>query len=192
MRALLKTAAAMIVLAAMLLPAPGSAGPAGDVAEPPGLWTGAMHGPTPRTLSGAAVVDLATLKALMAERPLLIDVGPAHRKPEDFPPDRPWLPTHRSIPGAIWMPGAGAAPLAAGREAVLYRRIAELTRGDKSKPIVVFCQPDCWGSWNVGKRLVMQGYSGVHWFPAGIDGWQDKHATTGVKPDPGWSAEPAR
>jgi PQQ-dependent catabolism-associated CXXCW motif protein len=90
------------------------------------------------------------------------------------------------------MPGAGAAPLDAGREELFYRRVGELTRGDKSKPIVVFCRPDCWGSWNAGKRLVTRGYTGVRWFPAGIDAWQDEHPTAEVEPDTGWSDEAAQ
>jgi PQQ-dependent catabolism-associated CXXCW motif protein len=193
MHGLLAAAAKVATIAAIaLLAAAVSAGSAADVAEPRELWTGPMYGPTPKTLSGAAVVDLAAVEALMAEKPLLLDVGPAHRKPVNFPADRPWLPTHRSIPGAIWMPGAGAAPLDAGREELFYRRIGELTYGDKTKPIVVFCRPDCWGSWNAGKRLVTKGYTGVRWFPAGIDGWQDEHATAEVEPDVGWSTAAAQ
>jgi PQQ-dependent catabolism-associated CXXCW motif protein len=185
------TVAAAIFLAVALLPV--AAGLAGDeVAEPAGLWTGPMYGATPRTLAGAVVVDLAAVEALMTERPVLIDVGPASRRPETLPKDRPWLPVHRSIPGAVWMPGAGVVPLDAGREELLYRRVAELTLGDKTKPIVVFCRSGCWGSWNVGKRLVAQGYTGVRWFPDGIDGWQDVHPIAEVKPDPGWGSEPGR
>ena len=193
MRALLPTAAKVAIIPAIaLLLTAVSAGSATEIAEPRGLWTGPIYGQTPRTLGGAVVVDLAVVEVLMAEKPLLLDVGPAHRKPVNFPTDRPWLPTHRSIPGAIWMPGAGAAPLDAGREELFYRRIGELTRGDKTKPIVVFCRPDCWGSWNAGKRLVTRGYTSVRWFPAGIDGWQDEHATAEVEPDVGWSAEAAQ
>ena len=193
MRALLTAAAkAAIIPALALLVAAVSAGSAADIAEPRGLWTGPMYGQTPRTLAGAVVVDLAAVEVLMAEKPLLLDVGPAHRKPVNFPTDRPWLPTHRSIPGAIWMPGAGAAPLDAGREELFYRRIGELTRGDKAKLIVVFCRPGCWGSWNAGKRLVTSGYTSVRWFPTGIDGWRDKHATAEVEPDAGWSAGTAQ
>ena len=153
MRALIETAAkAAIILGTALVPAVAYAGSAADVLEPQGLWIGAMHGPTPKMLSGAVVVDLAAIEALMAEKPLLLDVGPAVRKPENFPSDRPWLPIHRSIPNAIWMPGAGAAPLDVGREELFYRRIEELTHGDKTKLIVVFCRPECWGGWNAGKR----------------------------------------
>jgi PQQ-dependent catabolism-associated CXXCW motif protein len=182
-------AMAAMVLAFALLQAAGSA--AADAPEPTGLWTGPMYGPTPTTLGGATVVDLASLEALMADKPLLLDVGPADRMPEGFPSDR-WLPIHRSIPRAVWMPGAGEAPLDAGREELFYRRIKELMQGDKTRPIVVFCRPDCWGSWNAGKRLVTRGYSGVHWFRDGIDAWREKHDTAEIRPDPGWSAEAAR
>jgi PQQ-dependent catabolism-associated CXXCW motif protein len=193
MHALIGTAAkAAIILGTALVPAVAYAGSAADVPEPQGLWIGAMHGPTPKLLSGAVVVDLAAVEALMAEKPLLLDVGPAVRKPENFPTDRPWLPIHRSIPNAIWMPGAGAAPLDVGREELFYRRIEELTHGDKTKSIVVFCRPECWGGWNAGKRLVTKGYTNVRWFPAGTDGWLDKRETAEVKPDTEWFAEPTR
>jgi PQQ-dependent catabolism-associated CXXCW motif protein len=193
MHALIGTAAkAAIILGTALVPAVAYAGSAADVPEPQGLWIGAMHGPTPKLLSGAVVVDLAAVEALMAEKPLLLDVGPAVRKPENFPTDRPWLPIHRSIPNAIWMPGAGAAPLDVGREELFYRRIEELTHGDKTKSIVVFCRHECWGGWNAGKRLVTKGYTNVRWFPAGTDGWLDKRETAEVKPDTEWFAEPTR
>lgn len=178
-----------IILATALLPAVASLGLADDAPEPQGLWTGAMYGRTPGTLSGAAVVDLAALEALVAAQPLLLDVGPAQQKPENFPDNRPWLPIHRSIPGAVWMPGAGLAPLDADREELFYRRIAELTRGDKTRPIVVFCRPACWGGWNAGKRLVMQGYTRVSWFRAGVDGWQEWHETAEAKADTAWSVK---
>jgi PQQ-dependent catabolism-associated CXXCW motif protein len=193
MRTLIEIAVkATIILGTALFPAVASVGSAADVQEPRGLWIGAPHGQTPKTLGGAVVVDLAAVEALMAEKPLLLDVGPAARKPEDLPTDRLWLPTHRSIPNAIWMPGAGAAPLDAAREQLFYDRIGELVHGDKTKLIVVFCRPDCWGGWNAGKRLVTKGYARVRWFPAGIDAWQDKHETAEVKPDSAWSTESMR
>lgn len=193
MRTLIEiAAAAAIILGTVFFPVVASAGSAADIEEPRGLWTGAMHGQTPKTLGGAAVVDLAAVEALMVEKPLLLDVGPAARKPENLPSDRLWLPAHRSIPNAIWMPGAGVAPLDAAREQVFYDRIGELVQGDKTKPIVVFCRSDCWGGWNAGKRLVTKGYTSIRWFPAGLDAWQDKHETAEVKPDSDWSAEPIR
>ena len=96
---------------------------------------------------------------------------------------RLWLPVHPSIPGAVWMPEAGAEPLAPAREALFYARVAALTGGDKAKPVVVFCHVECWGSWNAAKRLVLKGYTGVCWFPQGVEGWQEQHETANLTVD---------
>lgn len=183
---------AVAVFAAFLLTGASPADSPVNVPEPDGLWTGPQRGYTPATLKGATVIDIDALDRLAASgRPVLIDVALADRKPAGFPADRPWLPAHRSIPGAVWMPGAGAAPLDPAREAAFDARIADLTGGDKTKPIVTFCHPECWGSWNAAKRLVLQGYARVHWFPDGIEGWQDRHDTTVIGLDPAWGASPA-
>jgi len=177
---------AAILLALVLAAAVSRADSRVTVPEPDGLWTGPMRGHTPATLEGATVIDLSALDAVMPEGPVVLDVAAADKKPADFPSDMPWLPIHRSIPGAVWMPGAGAAPLDPTREGLFYRRLEELTHGDKAKVIVTFCHPECWGSWNAAKRLVLKGYTRVNWFPEGIEGWQDTHPTAVVKPDPAW------
>ncbi len=179
--------AALAALGLML----GAAGPADspvNVPEPEGYYTGPPRGYTPATLKGATVIDLKGLEALLPERPVLIDVVLADHRPAGLPADRPWLPTHRSIPDSVWMPGAGAAPLAPEKEDAFLARVAALTGADKAKPIVTFCRPECWGSWNAGKRLVAAGYSRVHWFPLGVEGWQDDHDTAVARPDPAWMA----
>lgn len=186
---LLKSAVLVVAVAALAMAS--RADSRVTVPEPDGVWTGPMRGHTPLTLQGATVVDLAALDAVMADGPVLVDVAATEKKPADFPQDMPWLPIHRSIPGAVWLPGAGAAPLDPAREAMFYERVATLTKGDKAKAIVTFCHPECWGSWNAAKRLVLQGYTGVHWFPEGIEGWQDTHATAVVKPDPAWAGSAA-
>jgi PQQ-dependent catabolism-associated CXXCW motif protein len=179
---------AAILAAVVLLGAtPGRADSTVTVPEPDGIWTGPMLSATPETLRGATVLDISALDALMAKGPLILDVGPADQKPADFPKDSLWLPIHRSIPGAVWMPGAGLAPLDPAREEAFYARMEELTNGDMATPIVAFCHPDCWGSWNAAKRLVLRGYTRVHWFPEGIEGWQSVHETVEVKPDPVWA-----
>ncbi|MGK6317224.1 rhodanese-like domain-containing protein [Neorhizobium sp. DT-125] len=188
--ALVRAAASLTVI--LFLTAAGTQLSRAEQPEPDGLWTGPMRGETPKTLSGATVIDLAGLEALMQKNPVLLDVGPADKKPDDFPKDRLWLPTHRSVPGAVWLPSAGAASFEAGQEEVFLRRVKELTQGDSSKPIVTFCRPECWGSWNAGKRLVMNGYTGVHWFPDGINSWREVHEVVQVEPDGDWQTEPAK
>ena len=180
----------LAVSSLLFVTSPG--GSLADVQEPSGLWSGPMRGETPATLEGAVVIDLPGLEALLSKQPLLVDVGLADKKPENFPQDRLWLPTHRSIPGSVWFPGGGAAALDAEQEAAFLRRVEELVRGDRSRPIVMFCRPNCWGSWNAGKRLVMNGYAGVHWFPGGIDEWQEFHDTVPVEPDKAWDTAMTR
>lgn len=194
MPAMIRLLAAAGLLLAASAPAL-AAGPADspvNVPEPEGYWTGAPKGYTPKTLTGATVLDIEALDRLVAaETPVMIDVALADQKPAGFPADRPWLPTHRSIPGSAWMPGAGAAPMEPSRESRFLARVAELTGGDKAKPVVTFCRRECWGSWNAGKRLIRNGYSRVYWFPDGVEGWQDVHDTAPLKVDAAWAAKPA-
>ncbi len=181
--------AAAVTLSAVCAAAAAPGGP-GSAPEPEGLFTGAMQSYTPSTLKGAEVAqDADRVEALVKQGAVLIDVAPPDRKPPSLPATAVWAPQHRSIPGAAWFPGAAPADLPPEREALLKARIEALTGGDKAKPVVTFCHPDCWGSWNMGKRLVMWGYAKVVWFPRGIEGWQESDRPTEVvKPDAEWAA----
>jgi PQQ-dependent catabolism-associated CXXCW motif protein len=165
------------------------AGAPGQVPEPGGLWQGPMRGYTPNTVHGASVIDTAALSALLAgAKPVLLDVAPADKKPPSMSPAAPWLPVHRSIAGAVWMPGAGGGSGDAAFADAFKNRIAELTGGDVDRPVVTFCHPECWGSWNAAKRLAGLAYRQVYWYPEGIEGWQVEHELAAVKADPAWAA----
>ncbi len=158
--------------------------------QPEGYWTGPLRGRTPAALDGATPVDAAALSRLIAaEKPLLLDVAAAEVKPPTMPAER-WRPIHRSVPGSVWMPGAGQGVLAPAVEAQLAARVAELTNGRRDRPIVTFCHRDCWGSWNLGKRLVRAGYTRVYWFADGVEGWQEAYDAAVTEPDAGWAARP--
>ena len=158
-----------------------------EVLEPPDLWAGAMHGETPATLAGAKVVDVAAVAKLKESgKALLLDVAERSKKPEKTTSDTPWLPIHLSIPGAVWLAGAGRGDPDPEFQRRLGERVAALTGGDKDKPVIVFCHPRCWGSWNVAKRLVKLGYAEVFWFPEGVEGWQEKFSTAPVEEDAAW------
>lgn len=182
---------AIVTLLAFALLLAGAA-QAADLPQPPqpdGLWTGPAHGRTPAGLTGATVLTAPALARLIAdENPLILDVAQAGVKPPDVPTES-WRPIHRSIPGSVWMPGAGAGELAPQREARLQARIGVLA-GARDRPIVTFCHRDCWASWNAAKRLVRQGYRRVFWFPDGVEGWQEASGTAVVDPDPVWVAGP--
>ena len=176
---------------ALLLLAAGSvrADSPGHVPEPAGLWQGALHGYTPNTVAGAVVVDTTAFEKLVADKkPVVIDVADADKKPENMPAAALWKPAHRSIPGSVWLPGAGSGTSGPAFAEAFERRIAGLTGGDKAKTIVAFCHPDCWGSWNAAKRLASLGYSAVYWYPEGMEGWQSVHDTVIVKADSEWAA----
>ncbi|HEY0291389.1 MAG TPA: rhodanese-like domain-containing protein [Hansschlegelia sp.] len=179
---------AAVVAAAFAFAA--QAGGPGSAPEPDGLWRGALAGYTPSTLKGATVVDAAAVARLVDKGDaLLLDVGPADRKPETLPETALWRPQHRSIPGAVWLPGAGPGDLPPEQEAALKARIMALADGDLGRPVVTFCKPDCWGSWNLGKRLLGWGFTSVQWFPGGINGWLEAdRPSTVVRADPDWEA----
>lgn len=159
-----------------------------DVAEPPGLWTGPMQGETPKSLAGARIVDADHVKALAAAGALLLDVSAEPPKPADAP--KFWAPIHRSIPGAVWLPGAGRGdpdPVFAEKFA---RHIAVLSGANPGRAVVVFCHPACWGSWNAGKRLARNGDRPVFWFPGGIEAYEEKFDVAPVAPDRALQAAP--
>jgi PQQ-dependent catabolism-associated CXXCW motif protein len=182
-----------IVCAAALVALIAGAATAAETApappQPKDYWSGPMRGRTPG-LDGATVVDAGALSALIAtDKPVLLDVANADTKPPDMPADR-WRPIHRSVPGSVWIPGAGQAVADAAVEARLAARVAELTGGRRDRPVVTFCHRDCWASWNVAKWLVRHGYSRVHWFSDGVEGWQEAYDPAVTIEDAGWASRP--
>ena len=103
--------------------------------------------------------------------PVLVDVANLEHQPEGRAPGLGWTPIHRSVPGATWLPGAGTGKKASGFADAFAKRIEAATGGDKSRPIVTFCHPQRWGSWNAAKRLTELHYTHVYWYPGGSEGW---------------------
>ena len=62
--------------------------------------------------------------------------------------------------------------MAAATENYLREGLAGATGGDTAKQLVVYCQADCWMSWNAAKRVLSYGYPNVAWYPLGTDGWE--------------------
>jgi PQQ-dependent catabolism-associated CXXCW motif protein len=176
------------LLASALLALDPSTPAMAQTSEPQALWDGPMQGPTPLTLAGATVVDTQKLAELIAqEKPLLIDVSKADvQPPASVRKDIPWMPTHKSIPGANWMPGGGSADASPAFASAFSARIGALTAGDLDRPIVAFCHPNCWASWNAAKRLTGLGYRRVYWYRDGIEGWQSAYPTRQVAEDGAW------
>ncbi|MEK0083105.1 quinoprotein dehydrogenase-associated putative ABC transporter substrate-binding protein [Benzoatithermus flavus] len=158
-----------------LITAGAGEGAASPVAEPAGYRMDNYRAPVPATLEGATVLTTQTLRTLIEERhPVLVDVLPKARKPRDRAADQLWIePERDDIPGSVWLPNVGYGELSA--EFALYFRteLERLTGGDKTKPIVFYCDAHCWMSWNAAKRAVTElGYTQVYWYPEGVDGWK--------------------
>ena len=51
--------------------------------------------------------------------------------------------------------------------------LERLTSGDRARAIIIYCQADCWMSWNAVRRAAAYGYSAIYWLAEGTDGWRD-------------------
>lgn len=123
-----------------------------------------LSSPTPLEIPGARLISTAELRRLvqapLEERPLLFDVLGAEN-------------AHDSLPGAIWLPGAGrGASFDDEIQARLEKLLAFTLRGNPARPLVFFCSsPRCWLSYNAALRAVRLGYSNVRWYRGGIEAW---------------------
>ena len=144
-----------------------------SVPEPEGYRMEEFRAPVPATLTGATVHTTESLKALVdAGGAVLVDVLPRPPRPAALPEDAIWRPKpRRNIPGTTWLPNTGFGALSPEAEQYLQSNLERLTGGDKARALVIYCKSNCWMSWNVAKRALSLGYSNVHWYPEGTDGW---------------------
>jgi PQQ-dependent catabolism-associated CXXCW motif protein len=142
--------------------------------EPEGYRTDNYRAAVPATLAGARVLATGEAEAIWrAGAGVFIDVLPRPPKPPNLPAGTVWRDRPRlNIPGSIWLPDTGYGMLAPATEDYLRHGLARASGGDKAKLLVVYCQADCWMSWNAAKRVLSYGYSNVAWYPDGTDGWQ--------------------
>jgi PQQ-dependent catabolism-associated CXXCW motif protein len=146
--------------------------PAETAAEPDGYWTGDVDAPVPATISGGSVIHAKEIQALLRQSgAVVIDVSNAPRRPQGLAPGAPWLPLpHRALPGALWIPGAGAGSISPEIDDFFRARLTAAT-DNLDAPLVVYCHDRCWLSWNAAKRAIGYGYRRVYWFSDGIEGW---------------------
>ena len=132
----------------------------------------------------AARMAMATALALGADG-LFLDVLPAEGVVRDADGHWSLAEPHETIPGALWFPETGRAPVDPALWRALAEHVAAWRRDHPHGPIVVFCRADCWMSWNAARRLARAGMAGIFWLPEGIDGWHDAgRALVGVTPQP--------
>ena len=161
-----------LVLAAAMLT--GAARAEELVPEPNGYRTADYRAPVPDTLAGARVLSTREAEVIWRTKSgVFIDVLPHPPKPPNLPAGTIWRDKPRfNIPGSIWLPDTGYGELAAATEEYLRQGALRATGGNRTSLVVVYCQADCWMSWNAAKRIMSYGYSNVAWYPDGTDGWE--------------------
>jgi len=126
------------------------------------IRTSALEGPTPTQINGAKTLTTPGLRELMnaSPSPVVIDVIGGNQAV--------------SLPGAIWLRGAGlGSDLNDAVQSKFAARLSELTGGDKARPVVFFClSKTCWLSHNAVVRAVVLGYSNVYWYRGGRNAWK--------------------
>lgn len=144
------------------------------VPEPTGYRMDVYRAPTPATLKGARVIDTAEAERLWRTKTaIFVDVMPRDVKPPNLPPGTLWRDKRRDhLPGSVWLPNVGYGALTAATDAYFRVHLQALAGGSRAAPLVIYCQTDCWMSWNAAKRAIEEyGYSNIAWYPAGSDGW---------------------
>jgi adenylate cyclase len=120
-----------------------------------------LVGHTPTAPLVATTIRTGELVNLLARlKPILIDVA---------------LDTWgQSIPNAIGLQGAGqGAGFSETVQNRFRRKMQNLTNGDLSAPIVVFCvNSERFTGYNLALRLVALGYTQVYWYRGGVEAWQ--------------------
>jgi PQQ-dependent catabolism-associated CXXCW motif protein len=121
-------------------------------------------GPTPLEIPGARLIATPELRELMA--------GPPDARPVLF--DVLGGDGHLSLPGAIWLPGAGrGTSFDDAIQTQLSKLLDVASRGDRRRALVFFCaSPTCWLSYNTALRAAQLGYENVRWYRGGIEAWR--------------------
>jgi PQQ-dependent catabolism-associated CXXCW motif protein len=166
------TRLAGVFLAAFIVSAPAHAQQ--SVAEPDEYRTENYRAPVPATLAGVRVLSTAEAERIWrAGAGVFIDVLPRPPKPKNLPEGTVWRDKPRlNIPGSIWLPDTGYGRLSAATEDYLRRGVERASRGNQAALLVIYCQEDCWMSWNAAKRILSFGYRNVAWYPEGTEGWE--------------------
>ena len=118
------------------------------------------HAPTPTIIPGARVIKTLELKALLEANKNVVVVDVLDSK------------TRTTIPGALWLSGAGDGQFYAAEKSRFSAVLEKLTGGDKARPLVFLCiSSECWLSYNASLRALEAGYKDVIWYRGGTNSW---------------------
>lgn len=132
--------------------------------------------PTPDEHPSAQRVITDDILTLLKQTPspLLIDVKPRKWQQGIFLPDKP----REQLPNSVWLPNVGKGELTPQWRDYFQHYLSLLTQGRQDYPIVLYCDADCWMSWNAAKRAASWGYTRLYWYQNGVDGWKEADLPT--------------
>jgi PQQ-dependent catabolism-associated CXXCW motif protein len=150
-----------------------------------GYRMGQYRAPTPPSVPGATTVDAKAVIEAQKAGAVLLDVMAAQGGGPD-PQTGEWrIQTPREhIPGSVWLPGVGVGAPSPAAERYFRTQLEKLAGPPPGRPLVIYCQADCWMSWNASRRAASWGYTAVQWFPEGSDGWRDAGLPLAPAPHP--------
>jgi PQQ-dependent catabolism-associated CXXCW motif protein len=118
------------------------------------------HAPTPTSIPGARVIKTLELKALLDANKNVLVVDVLDSK------------TRKSIPGAVWMVGAGDGQFYGAEKSRFATAMERLTGGDMTRPVVFLClSSECWLSYNAALHALDAGYKDIIWYRGGTNSW---------------------
>jgi len=133
------------------------------------------HAPTPMTIPGARVIKTLELKALLDTNKNILIVDVLDSK------------SRKSIPGALWMPGAGDGQFYAAEKERFSAVLEKVSGGDKARPIVFLClSSECWLSYNAALHALEAGYKDVIWYRGGTNSWNGASFESTIPERIGW------
>lgn len=170
---LIKIASLMLLLAECAVSCLAAEVPEFDATT--GFRIARYRSPVPDTVPGGRVISAADVADLVKnQNALLVDVMPSDGAGLDSATGQWHMTKPRlDIPGSNWLPDVGKGQLSSAMDGYFRDNLAKLTGGNISRPIIVYCQADCWMSWNAVRRASGYGYTALYWFPEGSDGWRD-------------------
>lgn len=144
------------------------------VLEPDDYRIENYRAPVPATLKGARILTTAEAEAIWRDkRGAFVDVMPRPPKPANLPADTVWRDKpRRNIPGSLWLSDTGYGKLVDETEVYLQDGLMRASAGKRDALLVIYCQANCWMSWNAARRALSYGYSNIAWYPEGTDGWE--------------------
>ena len=119
------------------------------------------HANTPLDIPGGKRILTQELKKMLEgePKPIVIDVLGSK---ERF-----------TVPGAIWMKGAGDGNFFGAEKSRFSSALQALAGGDSKRALVFLCfDRQCWLSYNAALHAIEAGYKNVYWYRGGTRAWE--------------------